>query len=394
MARVCVVRQHYVPRDTRVARELAELVAAGHRVDVICLRDSDQPLREVSDAVHYWRVPLRHAQGRGRGRYLVEYATFFVAAAVVLAVLQPWRRYRLVQVNSLPDVLVFAAVVPRVLGARVLLDLQECMPEFFATKFGVSASHPVVRLLARLEQLSIRFADHAITPTEQMRQTFISRGARPDAITVVMDGSDSTVFTAPSDLPGRHPGAPAFTLVSHGTVEEHYGLDTVVRAVALLREEIPGLRLEVYGTGSHLPALHDLTTELGADDAVRFSDGFVPLPDLVRAIAAADAGVIALRRDPFRDVALPGKIFDFVLMRKPVISSRTRSVEEIFGPDCVELFESGDAHDLARAIRRVSRDADRRAEMVRCAETRAEPLQWARQRRIYRAVVGELLPVS
>ena len=44
------------------------------------------------------------------------------------------RRYDVVQVNSLPDWLVFAALIPRALGARVLLDLHECMPEYAATK--------------------------------------------------------------------------------------------------------------------------------------------------------------------------------------------------------------------------------------------------------------------
>ena len=146
--------------------------------------------------------------------------------------------------------------------------------------------------------------------------------------------------------------------MTHGTVEEHYGLDTVVNALAQLRGEIPGVRLQVYGTGSYLPTLRRLTSNLGVDDLVTFSNGFVPLPELVRGIAAADVGMIALKRDAFRDVALPGKIFDFVLLHKPVISSRTSSVEEIFGPECVELFESGDVLDLARAIRTLYHDPD------------------------------------
>jgi glycosyltransferase involved in cell wall biosynthesis len=392
--RVCVVRQHYLPRDSRVARELSELKAARHQIDVICLRDVGQPIIEKLEGARYWRIPLRHSVGSSATRYLAEYAIFFVAAATLLAVLQLLRRYRLVQVNSVPDVLVLAAVVPRLLGARILLDLQECMPEFLATKFRLPSRHPAVRTLERLEQLSIRFAHHVITPTEPMRRTFVARGADPAKITVVMDGSDEKVFAIPPDLGEPSSGSSTFTLVSHGTVEEHYGLDTVVRAIAQLRSEIPGIRLQVYGTGSYLPTLHTLTRGLGMEDLVTFSDGFVPLPELVRGIAASDVGIIALRRDPFRDVALPGKIFDFVLLRKPVISSRTSSVEEIFGPECVELFESGDAVDLARAVRTLYYDPERRHRMVRLAEAKAEPLQWSRQRLIYRDVVDQLLAAS
>jgi glycosyltransferase involved in cell wall biosynthesis len=319
-----------------------------------------------------------------------EYAAFFALSASLVTALHLRRRYRLIQVHSLPDVLVFAAAVPRMLGARVLLDLQECMPEFFATKFGVGGAHPLVRLIGRLEQLSIRFADAVITPTAQMRDVFIGRGAAPDRIVVVMDGADEQTFH-PVDVPRRDADSDGtFTLISHGTVEEHYGLDTVIEAVALLRDELPGLRLQVYGDGSDLDRLHGLAARLGVADRVHFSDGFVPIGDLVAAIARADAGIVALRRDPFRDVSLAGKMFDFIAMGKPVLSSRTRSVEETFGASCVELFESGDAGDLARALRVLYRDPQRRADLAARARAVAAEYQWSRQREIYRGVVDRL----
>ena len=172
------------------------------------MRDVGQPIIEVREGARYWRIPLRHSQGGSAARYLAEYAIFFLVTATLLLILQLLRRYRLVQVNSVPDVLVLAAAVPRLLGAHILLDLQECMPEFLATKFGLYSRHPAVRALERLEQLSIRFAHQVITPTEPMRRRFIARGADPDKITVIMDGSDENVFAIPPDLFGP-PKAPA-----------------------------------------------------------------------------------------------------------------------------------------------------------------------------------------
>ena len=114
--------------------------------------------------------------------------------------------------------------------------------------------------------------------------------------------------------------------------------------------------------------------------AKSLSGGFVPVDELVTAIADADAGVVAMRRDAFRDVTLAGKMFDFIAMRRPVLSSRTRSVEETFDPSCVELFESGDAADLARAIRALHADPARRTAMVARAAEVAREMQWSRQR--------------
>jgi glycosyltransferase involved in cell wall biosynthesis len=128
------------------------------------------------------------------------------------------------------------------------------MPEFFQTRFGVGQRHPLVRLPRWIEQAAIRFADHAITPTAPMRKTFIDRDADPRRVSVLLNTADETVFDAARFPPRpREPGQ--FTLISRGTIEERYGLDTAIRAVALLGDEIPGLRLAVYGEGSFRPDL-------------------------------------------------------------------------------------------------------------------------------------------
>ena len=197
----------------------------------------------------------------------------------------------------MPDVLVFAALLPRLTGARVLLDLQEPLPEFFATRTGLVHRHPVIRLTVALEQASIRFADAALTVTEPMRQAFIGRGASPDKITVVMDGSDAKVFD-PARVSGvRDDGK--FVLVSHGTIEPWYGLDTVIRAVAQLATVIPSLELRIIGDGSQRPDLQRLAARLGLSDRVVFSGGFVPIDDLLATLAQADVGVVAMKQDAF-----------------------------------------------------------------------------------------------
>jgi glycosyltransferase involved in cell wall biosynthesis len=382
-----VVRQHYVPRDSRVARAAHALAEDGFDVDVICLRDEGEPARERLGHVDIRRLPLRHRQGGGAAGYAAEYAAFLLAATSVVAVRHLRYRYRIVQIHSLPDVLVLAGLIPRLLGARLLLDLQECMPEFFATKFEVGPAHPVVRLLERLEQRAITLADHVITPTDQMRATFVGRGAAPEHITTVMDGADPAVFSPPST--GAAASEAGFTLICHGTIEEHYGLDTVLRSVARLRGRIPGLTFEIYGDGSDLPRLRRLAESLAVEDLVRFSGRFVPLPELVAALGRADIGVLAMRRDPFRDVALPGKIFDFIAMGLPVVASRTRSMQETFG-DCVELFTADDPADLSRALLALHRDPPRRAALAAAARATSEPLRWEHQRRRYLSTVADL----
>jgi glycosyltransferase involved in cell wall biosynthesis len=289
----------------------------------------------------------------------------------------------------MPDVLVFAAAVPRALGARVLLDLHECMPEFFAVKYEVRSGHPVLRALVAAEQASIRFADAVITCTAEMRETFVRRGADPAKIDVVLNSSDESIFDARRHRPAaRRPDR--FTVICHGAIERSYGLDTLVRAAGLLRDEIPQLRLEIFGEGTLKPELERLSEQLGLNGTVRFSDGWAPIEQLVEAIARADVGVVAMRRNEFRDLTHCNKMFDFIAMRRPAVVSRTRAVEAYFPESCFALFDSGDERDLARAIRSLYDDPGLGERLVHRAVETSEPYRWVHQREIYRRAVAGL----
>jgi glycosyltransferase involved in cell wall biosynthesis/lipid II:glycine glycyltransferase (peptidoglycan interpeptide bridge formation enzyme) len=392
MPRVCVICCHYF-RDTRVQREVAALLDRGHSVHVLCLREAGEPLREHHGRLTISRMPMRHPPGAAIARRLAEYVTFFVLVGLGVAALHLRRRFDLVQVNSPPDVLVFAALVPRLTGARVLMDLQEPLPEFFATKSGVGERHPAVRLIAAFEQASIRFADAALTVTEQMRQAFVARGASPDKITVVMDGSDEEVFD-PARFSRRVRDDDKFVLVSHGTIEPQYGLDTVIRAVARLAAPIPSSELRIIGDGSQRSALQTLASRLGVSDRVVFSCGFVPIDDLVATLATSDVGVVAMKRDRFRDLTLAGKMFDFITMGIPMVVSITRSVEETFPAGCFEPFVSDDPIDLARAIQRLHDDPKLAMSYANRVKDVARPYSWPVQRGCYWEVVDALLDAA
>ena len=389
MASVCVIREWYYPICARVSREVDALLRAGHQVDVICVARQGQPRLERIGALSVHRLPIARRRGSAL-RYLFEYTMFLVAAGFLAAKLHLRRRFDLVQVNSMPDALVFAALVPRLLGARVLLDLHEVMPEYFGTKYKRPLSHPVVRVLAFIEQQSIRFAHAVITCTDPMRERFIERGAPPEKIAVLLNALDEEKFDTRSYRDAAR-SDDDFVLVSHGTIDESYGVDLTVRAVALLKDTIPGLRLRIYGDGPRREALRALVSELDLDDQVWFSAGWLPRGELLPRVAEADAGVRAVRRDAFTDMTNCNKMYELVALRKPVIISRTRAVEAYFGDDCFQFFQSGNVSDLARAIREIYVDPGLRSRLVRRASEVAEPYRWAHQQKRYLGIVQRLV---
>ena len=193
--RICMVSASYYPDDPRPRREAEALVQAGFGVDVICLRKEGEAGRERVGGVAVHRLPVRRSRA-GRVRYLLDYALFFLLALFTLAALHPRRWYRIIHVHNMPDALVFCAILPRIAGARVILDLHDPMPEVYRTKYDLPAEHRVIRLLRFLERRSIAFADLVLTPNLAFRELFVDRGCPASKVHIIMNSPDPRIFAA------------------------------------------------------------------------------------------------------------------------------------------------------------------------------------------------------
>ena len=131
----CMIVHSYYEEDPRVRREAEALVARGRPVDVIALRRPGDGPTGTLNGVRIRRIDVQRHQGAGLWVYLREYLSFLVRASWAATRAHRRRRYGLVQVHSLPDFLVFAALPLKLVGVPVILDLHEAMPEFFRTRF-------------------------------------------------------------------------------------------------------------------------------------------------------------------------------------------------------------------------------------------------------------------
>ena len=76
--------------------------------------------------------------GKANFGYVVQYSQFLVACSIILAYRTLWRRYDIVHVHNMPDFLVFSALVPKLFGSKVLLDLHDPMPELIQCIYNLS----------------------------------------------------------------------------------------------------------------------------------------------------------------------------------------------------------------------------------------------------------------
>ncbi|MER3418799.1 MAG: hypothetical protein C4343_06875 [Chloroflexota bacterium] len=391
---VAMVTHSYYEEDPRVRREAEALVAAGRPVDVFALRRPGAPAREVVDGVWVHRLPVERHQGAGIPTYLTEYGAFFARAAVALVRAHRRRRYALVQVHSLPDPLVFAALPLRLAGVPLLLDLHEAMPEFFRIRFPSATNRLVHGLLVVAERASITAADAVLTVNEALAERLVAAGIPAAKIHVVRNAPALARFDPATYPPRRFAEDGVVRLVYAGALSPVYELPCAIEAVARLRTALAerglGLRFDVYGRDYGEVPLEAKVAELGLDGLVAFH-GRIPIEAVPAAIAAADIGLAPTRRTAFTDFSLSTKLFEYAAMGKPVVASALPMVARMFPPDTIARYEPGDPADLEAAVLRLVDDPVERSRRVERTLERVRALAWEREAERYVALVGDLI---
>ncbi len=350
--RVAMVTFSLYPFDSRPRRAIDALVSEGAAIDLICLASGDAPCRERAKGLNILRIPINHDR-RGKFQYAYRYSAFILISSVVFALRALVRRYDLVYVHNMPDILVLSAMIPKALGAKVVLDLHDPMPELMKTIFNVPDASKNVQLLKRVEKFSIARSDLTITVNIACKRIFSSRSCPAEKIAVVMNSPDDRIFPyCPASLDGvaNRPAQNRFVIMYHGSLVERNGLELAIDALARVRHKVPAAELRVFGAKtSFLERMMEFAKEKNVQDIVHF---FGPRrhEDLVNEIAACDLGVIPNQRNAFTDINTPTRIFEYLSLGKPVIAPSTPGITDYFDAGSLLFFESGDAGDLARQI--------------------------------------------
>ena len=237
-----------------------------------------------------------------------------------------------------------AILLARLMGKRVVVNYRS----------GEAADHLAgwgwhVRPLLRL-------AHAIVTPSEYLVGVFAGHGLRAESVENFVD----------LDLiPYRIREHPAPRFLANRNFESLYNVACVVRAFALVQEEIPGATLTLVGTGSRRAELEGLVAELGLR-GVRFA-GAVPPEEMARLYGEADLYLNAPDIDN-----MPNSIIEAFAAGLPVVSTAAGGIPFIVtdGVDGL-LVPVGDAAALAGAALRVLREPGLAARLTGAARARA-----------------------
>lgn len=272
-----------------------------------------------------------------------------------------------------PDVVVFLypghvdmlvlAPVWKLRGVPVVFDpLLSLHDTVVSDRAMVGASSPKARLLAVIDRCVFALADVVVVDTPEVGAFYAERfGLRADKALVIWPGTDVDRLGAPADdggIPRR--------ILFHGSFIPLHGVETIVRAAALLADT--DLRFRLVGNGQQRPAVEALILELGGVPGLTLVDA-MPLERIGDEIRAASLCLGIFGTTPKAGRVVPFKVFEYMALGRAVVTADTPAARQALGTDVV-LVPPGDAPALADAIRELMDDDDRRDRLGHAAAER------------------------
>jgi len=385
----CMLAYAFYESDNRVMRYAEALIRRGDSVDVIALAKEGMPRYEEIRGVKVYRIQKRSIDEKGRISYLLKLMSFFLNSLFFITYKHIKSPYELIHVHSVPDFEVFATVFPKLLGVRIILDIHDIVPEFYASKFHESENSILFKALVLMERFSVRYADHVIISNHLWEKILVARSADRDQCSVVMNYPDESLFyPRPRE---RKDGK--FVMLYPGTLGWHQGMDIAIRAFALIKDQAPEAEFYIYGRGPEKENLQRLISELDLQNRV-FIKETVPIRQIAKIMSNADVGIIPKLNDKFGGEAFSTKILEFMMLGVPVIASRTKIDQFYFNDTVVKFCKPGDVNDLAQCMLSLIRESGSRETLQKNSQNFIKDYSWQNKEGEYFDIVDSLITRS
>jgi glycosyltransferase involved in cell wall biosynthesis len=361
--------------DARVRRQAEALAGRGDRVTVLALHAPGRPRVEDVDGVRVVHLAVRKYRGDSAREYLRLYGSFALHAAWWIA--RRPRAFDVVQAHSMPEALVFCALVQRLAGVPVLLDMHDLSSTLFASKFGDTG--PLMSTVRLSERASMAFASEVLAVHEPFAE--LLRGLTGTPVTTVLNCPDDRLFSPRPWRPWDPQGE--VVLGYHGLIAPRHGLVTAVEALAEIRNKLPGVRLRVRGSGDGLDELRTRVAELRMADCVELPDALLPVTSMPAFLDGVDIGLVPSRLDAWTRYVLPNKLMEYAYAGIPVVTFRNPVIERYFPEDAVTYVDPASVSNLRDAVIGLIRDPDRAAAQAQRAREVMVGRTWTAQRQHY-----------
>jgi glycosyltransferase involved in cell wall biosynthesis len=309
------------------------------------------------DGIRVIRVWTYITANNGFMKRVLDYQSFMVMAILT----SPFVRGVDLVIGTSPQFFTVCAayVVSRLKRIPFVFELRDIWPESIEA-VGAMSNSLAIRLLEKLELFLYRKASCVVAVTHSFRRNLVARGIAPGKIRVITNGVDSSRFhpqPKDSELTARLDLAGKFVAGYIGTHGLAHGLETILEAAALLRQQPGGdsFRFIFLGDGACKSALQEKAMAMGLSN-VLFIDS-VPKEEVVKYWSLLDVSIIHLKKTDLFTKVIPSKLFECIGMGIPVLHGVAGESAEIVESEGVGLvFEPENALQLSEGLRAMRGD--------------------------------------
>jgi glycosyltransferase involved in cell wall biosynthesis len=347
MKSLCHVFFDEYPKDSRIRRYTNTLRQNNYNICIICIGTNESFHEVLSNNVHIYRLRLQKKRSTILRRlteyFLFEIFSFFMTSYVFFR-----HNIRIFHVHTLPDFLVFSCIIPKIFGARIILDFHELFAEFMMQHNASLTWHSlIVKILLFQEKLSIYFADTIITFHEPAKNIIMSRTKSNKKFTVIMNGIDESELPEIQKINDR-----GVKVIYNGTINFNLNLGLVIDAFVILRKKyidvFDKIEFALYGDGPDLERLMDQAKENNLEN-IRYY-GRLPFAEMVNEIAKATLCILPPQKDIYSELFYSLKLLEMIYFRIPVIATRLKTYEYYYPENCIYYFDSNNVHQLVEKI--------------------------------------------
>jgi len=374
--------------DARPRRESESLVQRGDDVHFIALGEPHAPHKEIVKGVQVYRVSLFRYRGGSSVQYILSYLKFFLLTSWKLLELSSKNKFDVVYVHTMPDFMVFTALIPKLFGSKIVLDMHDMMPEIYQSKFGISENHFLIRLIKFQERLSCAFANNVVCVTEPQKNVLVNRGVPAEKIFVLLNLPDPTIFGS-RNIDFETENTQPLRIIFHGTIAERLGLDIALRAFQEVVQKIPDAKFDIYGDGDFSDNVVRLIEELGLKQNVNFRKKFFRVEDVPSLVQGATIGIIPNRKDVATEYMLPVKLLEYVYLGIPVIAPPLLVIRYYFDESMVAYIPAENHSAIAGAMVRLFSDKEERIRLCKNAQKFFNTFSWEKMKFVLYKIIDE-----
>jgi glycosyltransferase involved in cell wall biosynthesis len=296
-------------------------------------------------------------------KYLYLTIKFWILGFIKLQKLHRKRNYRMIQIHNMPDTHVFMAVIQKLKGIPVLLDIHDLTPELLTSKWDNGMSRRLKSVVIFFERISCRFSDHLITVTEGCRQILSSRSAPEEKISLILNTASTSLFPFYKEREFRNIERGA-RLLYHGTVAERFGLHLVIDAMPLILESIPESVLIVHGKydAVYKEGLEQKIREYNIENSVLL-EGPRTHEELYEIMKTSDMEVVPYLSNEYMNLSLSTKAFECAAAGLPIVATRLKTLNMSFDDNAV-CYTEDNSKDIAEKVINICSDPDKRRNMT------------------------------